>query len=544
MKKKMMSLLLTTAMAASLLTGCGNSQDDAAGKATSEKESTGTSQEQQSSAASTEEEAAKGEPVELSFYMMNGPVNDSERIMEKANAIIEEKINAKVNLVMVDSGTYADKMNLMINSGDQWDLCFTANWGGINFYENAAKGAYADLTDLIPKYAPETYARIPEGLWDGVKVQDKIYGLVNYQQWGVAQRKGFRFRKDIAEEVGFDWQKVKGMSTIEAMKEIGPFLGKALEKHPDMIGWEVSSTYSMFANEPILWDMEAVGDMSTPGWVSYAEPDTVMNQFETEEFKQFCEVMREWYKNGYVRKDGATVKDTTPDRKAAKFVAEVAHGWPDSVDFPGNLDAEKMSMCTSETAPAVTVSTTRTVIPAAAGPTAAVAINSQSKNIEKSLELMELLNTDDALFMLITQGEEGVDYIYDEDGNYVLQDGKYNFNFNEWQLGQSYSPEFTRALYAKNEAGDKQKESQTIVFEADKTADVSPVTGFTFDPAPIKTQLANCASVITEMVPALSSGSVDPEKALPEFLQRLETAGVKEVIAEKQAQLDAWKSGN
>ena len=43
----------------------------------------------------------------------------------------------------------------MINSGDAWDLCFTASWGGINFFENAAKGAYADLTDLIPVYAPE-----------------------------------------------------------------------------------------------------------------------------------------------------------------------------------------------------------------------------------------------------------------------------------------------------------------------------------------------------------------------------------------------------
>lgn len=43
-----------------------------------------------------------------------------------------------------------------INSGDPWDLCFTASWGGINFYENARKGAYADLTELLPELAPET----------------------------------------------------------------------------------------------------------------------------------------------------------------------------------------------------------------------------------------------------------------------------------------------------------------------------------------------------------------------------------------------------
>ncbi|MNP39727.1 hypothetical protein D3C76_1333150 [compost metagenome] len=63
-----------------------------------------------------------------------------------------------------------------------------------------------------------------------------------------------------------------------------------------------------------------------------------------------------------------------------------------------------------------------------------------------------------------------------------------------------------------------------------------------FDPTPIKTQLANCSAVITEMVPALSSGSVDPEKVLPDFLKRLKTAGVDDIIKEKQAQYDAWKA--
>jgi len=158
------------------------------------------------------------------------------------------------------------------------------------------------------------------------------------------------------------------------------------------------------------------------------------------------------------------------------------------------------------------------------------------------VELIELLNTNDELYMLLTQGEEGVDYVYGEDGTFALQEGKYNFNYNEWQIGQSYSPDFTRALYNKNESGDGQKESQRIVYAADKEADVSPVTGFTFDQSSIKTEMANCSAVMTEMIPALSNGSVDPATALPEFLARLKTAGVDKVIAEKQAQFDAWRN--
>lgn len=533
MKRKGMALLLAGVMVLSMLTGCGSKP--AAADAVKSEAAEGGSE----AVKAPEEE--KGDPVELSFYISGAPVNEQERIMERANAIIEEKINAHLNLIIVDGANYADKMNLMINSGDAWDLCFTASWGGINFFENAAKGAYADLTELLPALAPETFSRIPEGLWDGVKVDGKIYASVNYQQWGVAQRKGFKFRSDLAEETGFDWQAVKGKPTLEALEMIGPFLGAALEKHPEMIGFETSSGMSMFANEPLLWDMEPVGDMTGPGWVRFGEPETIINQFETEEFEEYCKIMRDWYQKGYVRKDGATVKDTSPDRKAAKFVAEVSYGWPDSIEFPENQDIRHMSMCEEKDAPAVAVSTTRTVIPAAAGSTAAVAVNAQSPNIEKAVELIELLNTDDELYLLITQGEEGIDYVYDGEGNFTLQEGKYNFNYNEWQIGQSYSPDFTRALYRRNEDGDKQKESQTIVYKADAEADVSPVTGFTFDPEPIKTQMANCASVITEMVPALSSGSIDPEKSLPEFLDRLKTAGVEDIIAEKQAQYDAWR---
>ena len=540
MKRKVLAMLLAGTMVASMLVGCGgkkpavNSGND---------QQTASNGDVQATEESGEKETDKPKDVPvLKFYMSNSAVSDFDRIMDKANVIIEEKIGAKLDLILVDSGTYPEKMNLMINSGDDWDLCFTASWGGINFFENAGKGAYADLTELLPKLAPETYSRIPEGLWEGVKVNGKIYASVNYQQWGVAARKGFQVRRDIAEEVGFNPETMKGKSTLEALELIGQFLEKAVPAHPEMIGWETSAGYSLFNNDPLYWDMEPVGDMVTPGWVRFTEPDTVINQFETEEFASYCNIMRDWYNKGFVRKDGATVQDVVPDRTAAKILAGIYYAWPDSYDFPENADSVGMSMCTKDNAPAIGVSTTRTVIPAAAGNTAAVAVNAQSKNIEKSVELIELLNTDDELFKLITLGEEGVDFIYTEDGTFTPVEGKYNFNYNDWQIGQSYSPEFNRASYNKGESGELLKQSQGIVFKADKEADVSPVTGFTFDQSSVKTELANCSAIISEMVPALSNGSVDPATAIPEFLSRLEVAGVDKIIAEKQAQYDAWRA--
>ena len=36
----------------------------------------------------------------------------------------------------------------------------------------------------------------------------------------------------------------------------------------------------------------------------------------------------------------------------------------------------------------------------------------------------------------------------------------------------------------------------------------------------------------------------DPAELLPQFLSRLENAGIDTIIAEKQTQLDAWKAAN
>ena len=40
----------------------------------------------------------------------------------------------------------------------------------------------------------------------------------------------------------------------------------------------------------------------------------------------------------------------------------------------------------------------------------------------------------------------------------------------------------------------------------------------------------------------LDCGSVDPETTIPQFVQALKEAGIDDIIAEKQAQYDAWRA--
>ena len=523
MKRRIVSLLLATTMVAGLLAGCGKEGSNNSGNG----------------------EGDNGEIVEIDFYIPAGTINDQDRVMEKANEIIEEEIGAHLNLYSTASDYEA--IQLMIDTGDDWDMVFTSNWLG-DYFGNAADGVYADLTDLLPELAPETYSTIPEALWEGMKVDGKIYGFVNYQLFGSARNVGLRFRKDIAEEVGFDWQSLKNMDIFESLNKIETeYLAPAKAAHPDMIGWEAQSGSNLFTQSAAsqFFNSEYVGDSveGSVGWINYDDPTTVFNQYATDEFMEYCKIMRRWYEAGYIPADAATVTDTSADRQSARYLCEVNLGWPDSIEFPD--DSKAMSMCTNVNAPAVEVNSTGLIMPAGAGPTAAVAVNSQSDNIEKCVELMELLNTNDDLYKLICYGEEGVDYDWDENGNVVYTDGGYFINYNDWMVAQSYDADgdFSRVPQSKDEETfNTLKERYNYVYEKEKTVEASPLSGFVFDNSNVQTEIANVTSVVTEMLKPLVTGSVDPETTVPQFLERLQSAGVDTIIAEKQAQLDAWNA--
>ena len=73
-------------------------------------------------------------------------------------------------------------------------------------------------------------------------------------------------------------------------------------------------------------------------------------------------------------------------------------------------------------------------------------------------------------------------------------------------------------------------------------AATSKFLGYTFDPTNVSTALTAVSAVIGQYAPALECGIVDPEEKIPEFLDALKAAGIDDVIAENQAQLDALLS--
>lgn len=76
--------------------------------------------------------------------------------------------------------------------------------------------------------------------------------------------------------------------------------------------------------------------------------------------------------------------------------------------------------------------------------------------------------------------------------------------------------------------------------ESNKKAVASLALGFTFDSVPVANQVTACNNVIAQYYLPLINGEVDIDEVLPVFQQALRDAGINDIIAEKQAQLDAW----
>ena len=520
-----LAMMLTFSL---LLTGCSKKEKEPA----TNVEEPGTDNDN-AKGDSTESEGEL-DFVKLTYYFANSPVEDLKRINDLANKTIKEKINAEVEYKLLDWSQYAQKLNLMISSGEPFDMAFCGSWGEMNYFQNASSGAFLPLDNLLDKYAPVSKSRVPDQIWDGVKVNGNIYGVVNYQVWGMANARGIQLRQDLVDEFGFDWKSVR------KWEDITPYLAEVKENYPDMVGMEYARDVDNFAALPTIYGMDAVGDTKLVGWVKVGEDQVkVINQYKTDEYKEYLKVFRDWYQKGYIKKDAATQKDISADRKADRVAAIYANAIPDMVDMPELSTFTMMSMSTDKKS--YTRRFTEPFISASSPSATVTTIGANSKNPERAMMFIELVNTDNFLFNTIAWGEEGVDYERISDKQIkMLDDAPYKFNYNEWQMGQSYG----RIWWDQNTDVEMREKSLGIVYEYDKTAQASPVMGFVFNSEPVKTEIANCNTVLDKYLSALGSGTVDPDEVLPKFLKELDKAGAEKIIAEKQKQIDEWLKAN
>ena len=112
-------------------------------------------------------------------YMTTGnkPTNGAtEKMLEKLNAILNEKCNAELQIYYIPWTDYLTNYNLTLAQMDGTvDLVGTAtDW--LDAWKNSKNGAFLPLSEeMLQKYAPKTYASVTKDHWDMCKYNGDIY---------------------------------------------------------------------------------------------------------------------------------------------------------------------------------------------------------------------------------------------------------------------------------------------------------------------------------------------------------------------------------
>ena len=157
------------------------------------------------------------------------------------------------------------------------------------------------------------------------------------------------------------------------------------------------------------------------------------------------------------------------------------------------------------------------------------AISAASKYKSEALKYLEFVNTDETMRNLLAYGIEGQDYTMNEDGTITRAENCYS------PATYAQASYFTLYPVAPNAADQWDK-----VEEWNETAESSVLLGFNFDRTNVETQIANCSLVMDRYKKELYTGTRDPEEAVPALYADLEKAGLEDIRAEYQAQVDAF----
>lgn len=510
MSKKIIALLLALVMVLSLV-ACGNNEagnENAGNTGNENADNTGNE-----NVGGEEEPGLYDEHVTLTYCFPDamGAANYAnwDDIVAAVNAITEEKINATINFEIIPLGEYTDKMGNKYLTGEEFDVCFTGAW---NPYATAVgQGGYAELTqEMLQTYAADTLAVLNEDCWGAVTIGGKIYGVPLQQIW--VRQNSVRFNTDKADSYGFDY------TTVTDLADVEPYLEQLKQAGEEYIFYADGAT--IVNNLSMYMGFDMLIDYKTPGAVYYTGDTTIVNQYATEEFLEAAKLMKKWNDAGYIHSEATIEGVLDPHTFAVDLNPALKPGG--DVTEAGTRGYNVVSMPVGSTA-----LTTSGIV------ATNLAVGATSKNPERALAFINLLNTDAELLNLICHGIEGTDWNYTDEANKVIAkvEGGYPGNYS-FLVGNVFNEYYTDA----SQVGSWEETAQM-----NGNAPGSCILGFSFDATPVAGEIAAMQAVVDEHLPAISAGEVeDVEAAVKAMNDALEAAGLSTVLAEMQAQVDAW----
>ncbi|MCH1642834.1 ABC transporter substrate-binding protein [Paenibacillus timonensis] len=450
------------------------------------------------------------EPVNLIWYTIGTPQKDVDRVMEEVSKYTKEKINATITMKMIDWGDYTQKMQVNVASGEPMDIIFTSA-GGFDYVQNARKGAFMELDDLLEKYGQDLKNTIDPAFLEGSKVDGHNYGIPANKE--LPQQEVWRFNKSLADKYNMDITSIRSLDSIE------PLLKTIKENEPGVTPFAMDKNYVPYVPyDYIIQNLPMAVKLDTTDY-------KIVNILETPEMKAALDLMHKYYQAGYVAPEAATTGSTSDLMTSGQWFMDRAQTQP----LADNLWSASYGY------PVVSTPASDAIITNTSVQGSIMAISANSEHPEKAMEFLNLLNTDPVLRNMVDSGIEGVHYKKIDDTHYENLAESKNYDMPSYSLGNNM------LLYLNpNDPDDKWEQFKKFNAEGVN----SPILSFNFDSTKVATEMAAVQNVKEQFWSSLMTGTVDPAEYLPKAIEKFKEAGLDKVIAEAQAQLDAWRAEN
>ncbi len=482
----------------------------------------------------------EGEPVTLHYYLTGFPGQpDLEKVFAEANKYIQTIYpHITVQFHLSADADYPTHMSLAQSMGEQIDIVGTF---GLTYQTEMSNGAYMDVTEYLDEF-PALMSCLPEFAYGWGQMDGKTYGFPNWQQCNYGNQ-AIMIDQTHADKYNFDNQALT--DAIASAQFLSNSVYDVLESYMKAAKDAGDDTLILLP----LYDLNELGIVSRGyeeilnGFYYAWDDETcqLVNIFKTQEFKDYCAKIQEWYAEGYIKPDLVGGNYGLGSQNAYKlgfhpislsgeaFVPNFYQLRKNQYGYD-NLEFFGVNKSTEEFYIGYTY---------AAGLTC---VGRDCVSPRDALRVIELLYTDETLQNLLVYGIEGEHYDKNDDGTIYT----YDYDSGQANASSSYGlRKFTignSALTWINQSFDQEMYDWAFKDLAENGIP-SNLIGWSPDTGAVAGKLNSVNSTLKEYSRLGRYKLDDWESVYDEFITKLEASGYDEVMAHLQAQIDAFLAG-
>jgi putative aldouronate transport system substrate-binding protein len=469
--------------------------------------------------------------ITLEWFLPAETTRESSKVWNEFNKELAKELNGvTVNISTASFSEFAERWSLMMASKERVDLAWTGY--ALSFLDEIKNGSYITLNELLDEYGKELKEEIPEWGWKKQEVGGKIYAVPNMQQ-ETSEGVALFLQKELVD-------KYMDKEKVEATLNKGTYVTKE--------GWDALGEYleTLKQNGEIR---EGISTGSVPIFLGrlnlefitgnfviniFDEKPTIYHLYETPQMMLTFDVMADWYKKGYIRKDVGSLESSNQ----FEFMEDGSVIWAHNY-FKGT--GESYSKAHFFDIDTIQVSS-RGYISSAASATA-TAIPMTAVYPKEAMQLLNYINTEKGtrLYNMLVNGIEGEHYIkVSENRIERIRDEKKKplYMINRWVIGNTF-----RGF--EYEDGDPVGWNDYLQKEVHANAVFSKLLGFKADISEIRNELVHVSTVEGEYARSLLDGMLaDHKSTYNTMMNKLETAGMNTIKSNLQSQIDAWFAEN